>query len=108
MTGFARQLQTAGLGIATLAPVYLADPAVLVFVRIANKTLIHSKNCIMWAKEQKEIVAQLETGKQALPNQTGTVGVNERLRIKPFFLAFCIVLLISKRDVISPGLWGLK
>lgn len=104
----ARQPQTAGLGTATLAPFYLADPAALVSVRIANKTSIHSKDCVMWAEEQKEIVAQLETGKQALPNQTGTVGVNERLRIKPFFLAFCIVLLISKRDVISPGLWGLK
>lgn len=92
----------------TLALFYLADSAVLLSVRVANKILIHSNNCIMWAKEQKEIVACLETGKQTLPNQTGTVGVNERLRIKPFFLAFCIVLLISKRDVISPGLWGLK
>lgn len=92
----------------TLALVYLAGSAVLLSVRVTNKILIHSNNCIIWAKEQKEIIAWLETGKQTLPYQTGTAGVNGRLRRKPFFLAFCIVLLISKRDVISPGLWGLK
>lgn len=108
VTGFTLKQKTAGLGRVTLALFYLADSTVLLSVRVANKILIHSNNYIMWAKEQKEIVAWLETGKQTLPNQTGTVGVNERLRIKPFFLAFCIVFLISKRDVISPGLQGLK
>lgn len=77
--------------------VYLADSAVLLSVRVANKILIRSNNCVIWAKEQKEIIAWLETGKQTLPHQTGTVGVNERLRVKPFFLAFCIVLIISKK-----------
>lgn len=68
VTGLTLKQQTAGLGIGTLALFYPADSSVLLSVGVANKILIHTNKGLMWAKEQKEIVAWLETGKQTLPN----------------------------------------